>query len=348
MLQLAPFCETMDSSSGHSIFRDVNGFYTTLTQGIDNLEQAISPHSFMSMDWLQQIVALLRSLHKEIIQLVQKLQLPVGDRWLDEYMDESSKLWDVCHVLKCGITGLEQYQNVVENVSMTLNANSSPTSQQCRQVMRNISGCWREALSLEEENKVLIETKIQADGKLFLQLDDKVIEANFAKWNGFNGFRGVMYAMKNTSSLLLMLLLWGLVYSFNENSIAVDNLCFRSSFFASSSRLQQRVDAEINRVKSSIKTTMYSRPAFFLYEFGKTQSLMGELWTRLDLRSRGSQQSNNNTVDYQESLIDKIQQLEHFFGLVKSGLENIDSQLDDFFDEIVDGRKMLLDICSQR
>lgn len=75
---------------------------------------------------------------------------------------------------------------------------------------------------------------------------------------------------------------------------------------------------------------------------------MGELWTQLDLRSRGTQQGNNNAVDCQESLIDKIEQLEHFSGLVKSGLENIDSQLDDFFDEIVDGRKVLLDICSQR
>jgi hypothetical protein len=63
--------------------------------------------------------------------------------------------------------------------------------------------------------------------------------------------------IKNTSSLLLMLLLWGLVYSFNEDSVAVDNLCFRSSVFASSFRLQQRVDAEINQVRSSIKATFY-------------------------------------------------------------------------------------------
>ncbi|GLJ24143.1 hypothetical protein SUGI_0460590 [Cryptomeria japonica] len=250
MMQLMTSWQAMDYSSGNSIFRDVNGFYSTLTQGLENLEQAISSHSFMSTDWLQQIVQLLRSLHTEIIHLVQKLQLPVGDKWLDDYMDESSKLWDVCHVVKGGITGLEQYQNAVETVTVALVDNDSPTVAQCRQAMRNISGCWREAISLEEENKVLIETKIEAEGgnKLFLQLDDKVIEANFAKWNGFSGFRGVMYAMKNTSSLLLMLLLWGLVYCSSESLSAVENFSLRSSsFFAASSRLQQRVNAEINK-----------------------------------------------------------------------------------------------------
>lgn len=53
-----------------------------------------------------------------------------------------------------------------------------------------------EAISLEEENKVLIETKIEAYGKSFLQFGDKAFEANFAKLNGSNGLRGVMYAMK--------------------------------------------------------------------------------------------------------------------------------------------------------
>lgn len=43
MLQLLPFCEAMNSPSANSIFRDVNGFSTTLIQGLENLEQPISP-----------------------------------------------------------------------------------------------------------------------------------------------------------------------------------------------------------------------------------------------------------------------------------------------------------------
>lgn len=53
-----------------------------------------------------------------------------------------------------------------------------------------------EAISLEEENKVLIEIEIEACGKSFSQFDDKAFKANFGKWNGSNGLRWVMYAMK--------------------------------------------------------------------------------------------------------------------------------------------------------
>eukprot|EP00252_Welwitschia_mirabilis_P001454 TRINITY_DN11312_c0_g1_i1.p1 TRINITY_DN11312_c0_g1~~TRINITY_DN11312_c0_g1_i1.p1 ORF type:complete len:336 (+),score=57.44 TRINITY_DN11312_c0_g1_i1:116-1009(+) len=293
------------------------------------------------MEWLEQIVILLRSLHGEIILLVQKLQLPVGGKWLDEYMDESTKLWDVCHVIKCGVAALEQYQNAVENVSVTLEANSNPSQNLCRQAMRVVSGCWREAISLEEENRVLMETKIEADRKLLLQLDDKLAESNSVKWNGFKGFRGVMYTMQNASCFLLMLLIWGLVCCPSDNPVSVENLCFGPAFSASSSRLQQRVGAEIHRARSSSKPTMYSRPAMLSFEFGKVQYFLGELWSQLDRRSRASYNGLENGDDLNETK----RQLKHYFMLLKTGLESIERQLDDFFDEIVDGRKKLLDLC---
>lgn len=72
-----------------------------------------------------------------------------------------------------------------------------------------------------------------------------------------------MYLMKNVSFIAAHVAALGFVYSFNGNSVSVHNLCFRSSVFASSFCLQCGVDTEIDQVRSSIKTTMYSRPAFF-------------------------------------------------------------------------------------
>ncbi|CAL9154081.1 uncharacterized protein LOC103993535 [Musa acuminata AAA Group] len=312
----------------------VRSFFSFLSSGLDELDRCLASNAFMSLHVLQRAVALLRSLNSQLVSLVQKLRLPPGERWLDEYMDESSLLWDVCHVIKLGISGMESYNSHGAHVVSSLEEwRRNPNPHLTLQVTRAISVCRREAVRLEEENRVLVETKTNPAS---LRFDDERVLTD-SRLNGFNGFRGVLYALRNASSLLLQILLWGSVYCSPEQGVFHGPACSSSAYAVSVARLRQRLHGEVEGLGG--------RPGILMHEFRAARSSAEELREEME-KGETEGREPEGTAGRGSGLREKVERLKGWLATLRSGTENLVAQLDDLFDEIVEGRKKLLEICS--
>eukprot|EP00249_Psilotum_nudum_P006165 c19504_g1_i1 orf=314-1327(-) len=308
----------------------VEVFYSKLSQGLDNLERLLSS-DFITLEWLSYGVEFLKSTHSGLVLLIEKLQLPISrpcEGWVAEYMDETVKLLDVCNVLKVGVKGMEHYQMLVEAVAAALRRMGG-----VGRAVRGIDAldtCKEEVERLQTENKNLVESKIEADGRLYFNLNDKHAESKFVIWNGL---WGVMFAVKNVSSFVSWMLLWGLVYAGNSSSLKFEMVSFGSPWCASFVRLQQRVHEAISKIQGA-----NNDPAAFVHEFDSLQRLLR------DIREQLRPINRHAFLDSAES--SKAKQAVHQLGQrslnFKGGLDILDWLLNDLFDDIVEGRNKLL------
>lgn len=305
----------------------VNAFFATLARGLDDLSGA---GGLSSLPALLRAAALLRGLHSQLMVLVGQLHLPPGGRWLDEYMDETARLWDACLAVKLGLAAVERYCAAASCAAAALDdwlQDPSPLS--TRQVMRAISASRREAMAAEEENRALSESRI---APLSLQLDER--RAADARLSGFNGFRGLLYALHNASSLLLLILAGGAVAGSPRSSSdgADDNSSSNDDGFMSSiATLQKRMAEE-----------------------AAGDGAPGMIRMQELRRARAAAEAAREEVERAAAaggkcggaVKDKAGELKAWLEVLRAGTDGLACQLDDFLDDIVEGRKELSDLCS--
>ncbi|KAF2544705.1 hypothetical protein F2Q70_00020326 [Brassica cretica] len=112
-----------------------------------------------------------------------------------------------------------------------------------------------------------------------------------------------------------------------------------SGFAGAMGRLQQRVAAEVGR------TGM--RKGILMHEYRRSKAALEELKAELERRGGGGG-GESEEEEGEREFRERVENLKGYFGNLRNGTESIVSQIDDFFDEIVEGRKKLLDFCSHR
>jgi hypothetical protein len=331
------------------------GFYSAMAHGLDALHR--SPHACLSAPFLQQAASLLRSLHSQLLHVVQRLHLPPGERWLDEYMDETSRLWDACQLARAGASALvDAYCASAARVAPAvhdwlLRCSTDHHHHHHHLLLRAINAPRRHAAGLQQDNRALADARLDPASLLL----DARSPRDF-KLNAFNGFRGVLYALRNATSFLLVLLISGTVTCLPDlltttssaaAAAAATHQHLRattSGYVASMARLRHRVAQEMDSVLGcgGHHSGTAGAAGIMMYEFRQARAAIDSLKQDFDRVVAVGGYCDRDEIAQRAEIING------WVGMLRSGTESLIVELDDFFDEIVEGRKMLSDLCSHR
>ncbi|XP_047320895.1 uncharacterized protein LOC124924959 [Impatiens glandulifera] len=307
-------------------------YYKFLTSGIDDLERVFTSTDSMSIQFLQKTLSFLRSINTQFTLLVHKIPLNSGDKWLYEYMKESDKYWKLCKILKSIISRMDSFYSNAFNFISSFEDDQDHIHQHIRlhreQVLYSIGSCKLMARRMEEANGF---------DAFPLPLNfDNINVMNEFKLIEFNGFKGVLYAISNVSSLLFAILVYGLMnYSPEYGYLKGDDdlsgrLLFGSGCLISMERLKKKVAMEIER-------TQEGNEGLLMYEFKRTMSAVEVLEIRLrETRGRVAWRKNLK-------IRKKIDDLKDCLEMLKSGTQIIRVEIHDFIDEIMEERKKMFD-----
>uniref|UniRef100_A0A0E0APW6 Uncharacterized protein n=1 Tax=Oryza glumipatula TaxID=40148 RepID=A0A0E0APW6_9ORYZ len=312
-------------------------FYSSIGQGVEALHRrlAVGEVGFMSAAFVQQAAALVRSVHAQLLEVVGRLHLPAGERWLDEYMDETSRLWDACLLVRAGASALHAYSAAAAHAIHHLYDHDDDYIH----AARAINAPRRHAAGLLQDNRALLHDNIHDPASLLLLDHRSPRDLNL---NAFNGFRALLYALRNATSFLLAILLSATVSScLPDHLISTCTplpLPTAPGYASSMARLRHRVAQEMRALAAPA-----AADGILMYEFRQARAAIDSLKADLDRVV-----ATGTGYAHREDMAERAHLVKGCLAMLGSGAEAVIAELDDLFDDIVEGRKMLSDLCSHR
>lgn len=151
------------------------------------------------------------------------------------------------------------------------------------------------------------------------------------------------YALHNASSLLLLVLASGAVScaAAAAGPCSADGAADAGGFVASIAMLQQRMAEEADADGGAGA----ARGGIRMYEFRCARAAVEAAREEVE-RAVAAGPRKQQCEDGDGGIKDKVDELKAWLDVLRTGTDGLVCQLDDFLDDIVEGRKELSDLCS--
>lgn len=321
----------------------LKGFETVLEERLERLKLN-KPKDFIDLTWMRQAMEILFSLHSDLRSLVGDLGFPIAKwdkKWIDQYLDDTVNLLDICIALNAEISCLDHRHLIVQYVLHLLNFSDGMLSSDklirandhlgelmgetkakekngASQTKRKIENC---AAILEGMRKSLHLRKVKssAKGKVLLR---------------------AIYGVKATTIFICSILVS--VFAGSSGPLVDLSIPDQFSWSASFMTLQQEVNEEIRVGFVMGRVTALKELESLNAAVKNLRSTIQMLSLDMPGGNEGGFQITEGS-EQAEQIRQPVQELQQSADLLSQGLDPLTKQVNEFFQIILKGRNALLD-----
>eukprot|EP00252_Welwitschia_mirabilis_P011099 TRINITY_DN2495_c0_g1_i1.p1 TRINITY_DN2495_c0_g1~~TRINITY_DN2495_c0_g1_i1.p1 ORF type:complete len:366 (-),score=46.67 TRINITY_DN2495_c0_g1_i1:573-1670(-) len=291
----------------------------------------------INLEWMCQALEVLYCVHKNLNSLVTDLHFPVKQweqKWMDEYLEESLNVLDICIAINSEISRMEQTQLLGQYVLHVCESSEDTGSvdKQAR-VQHALKDLLEKRDTAGKETLCGTNKKIEKCTEI-LQKMSRTLEFSKTKSSTKSGvFLRAMYGVKAVTAFICGVILSTLGES--ADSLISLNVCtdllWSSAFLSLQKSVHEEIKSSLGQKKGNLTT---------LVEIQELYAQAESLQSMFTKEESDTYQSGTQTyLEIQEA----IKVLHHKVEILSQGLSNLTKQVNEFFQVILSGRNALLD-----
>ncbi|KAJ7514089.1 hypothetical protein O6H91_23G027200 [Diphasiastrum complanatum] len=313
----------------------LKAFENDLAHRLEQLKQSTHDGSYLNLPWLRQALGATLDTNSAVEALFPDFELPYSereDKWVDDYLDDSAKLLDVCNALKAKISDMKHYQTQLQLALHLVDArdNWGTRDAQCQRARNALRDCL---LATKRRDEIQGQAKLDSCNSTLRRMADNKLAAPTLK---SKLFISAIYGAKVNTIFTCGLLAAALSVKPRR---PLSSLHVHSHFlwFASLITLQHRVKDEIHTGKASGSTAL-------LGELTCIDAIVRQFHAILDEAVLSKMLPlSKEQADKLRQLAENLRRQSEELG---KGLGLLEQQVNELFRMLVNNRVALLDLIS--